>query len=156
MEPRDADRLLTLAKEAALLAATLILAPLKQLLRQVIVGVAPVGERRWPPVDDGPPVVGDAATASADSAVAVPPSPHRADFTGADAARLREAEREAEFTGDGPGPEWHVEEPWPGYDAMTVGDVLERLTGANATLRAMVRLYEETHKNRKGVLRATE
>jgi hypothetical protein len=39
---------------------------------------------------------------------------------------------------------------------MNVGEVLDRLTGTDGTTRAMVRLYEETHKNRKGVLRATE
>jgi hypothetical protein len=39
---------------------------------------------------------------------------------------------------------------------MNVGQVLDRLTGTDQTTRAMVRLYEETHKNRKGVLRATE
>jgi hypothetical protein len=49
-----------------------------------------------------------------------------------------------------------VEAPWPNYDTMTVGQVLDRLTGTDQTTRAMVRLYEETHKNRRGVLRATE
>lgn len=46
--------------------------------------------------------------------------------------------------------------PWPGYEDMNVAQVRDRLTGADPTLRAMVRVYEETHKNRKGVLRATE
>jgi len=49
-----------------------------------------------------------------------------------------------------------VEEPWPGYDEMTVAQVRERLTGADPATTALVRLYEETHRGRKGVLRATE
>jgi hypothetical protein len=78
------------------------------------------------------------------------------DLSAAEAARMREAEREEAADGDSPGPEIRVEEPWEGYDAMTIAQILDRLTGADVTLRVMVRLYEETHKNRRGVLRATE
>ncbi|MBX5442580.1 MAG: hypothetical protein IRZ32_13775, partial [Solirubrobacteraceae bacterium] len=85
-----------------------------------------------------------------------PPSPHAGDLTSADAARRREAEREAQAAPGSPGPEIHVEAPWPGYDDMTVAEVRARLAGADPALRALVRLYEERHKNRKGVLRATE
>jgi len=56
----------------------------------------------------------------------------------------------------GPGPEIHVAEPWTGYDAMTEDEVLERLIGADPTLRAAVRLYESTHGGRRQVLIATE
>jgi hypothetical protein len=56
----------------------------------------------------------------------------------------------------GPGPEIHVAEPWEGYDAMTEDEVLERLVGADPTLRAAVRLYESTHGGRRQVLLATE
>jgi hypothetical protein len=56
----------------------------------------------------------------------------------------------------GPGPEIHVAEPWKGYDAMTEDEVLERLVGADPTLRAAVRLYESTHGGRRQVLLATE
>jgi hypothetical protein len=175
METRDAERLANLTKEVVELGLALLLSPLKLLLRRLLPGATPMDQRRWAPADEGP-VVGDVtitdaasqangAPTAAPAAPArprrpapapVPPSPHRDDLTGADAARLREAEREAEFGPDGPGPELRVEAPWPGYDAMNIDQVLDRLTGADPTLRAMVRLYEETHKNRKGVLRATE
>ena len=56
----------------------------------------------------------------------------------------------------GPGPEIHVAEPWDGYDAMTEDAVLERLVGADPTLRAAVRLYESTHGGRRQVLLATD
>jgi len=89
-------------------------------------------------------------------APAPPPwRPEHTDLTSADAARLREAEREAEHMPDSPGPEIHVEPPWEGYDEMTVTEIRRRLRGVNPTIAAMVRLYEETHKNRKGVLDAT-
>jgi len=170
METRDAQRLANLTKDVVELGLALLLSPLKLLLRRLLPGATPIDQERWSPAG---PVVGDVtisdAAAQANGAATappaaapppapapVPPSPHRDDLTGADAARLREAEREAEFGPDGPGPELHVEAPWPGYDRMTTAQVLDRLTGADPTTRAMVRLYEETHKNRKGVLRATE
>ena len=85
----------------------------------------------------------------------MPVAPESVDLTSADAARVREAEREATTTPDSPGPEIRVEEPWEGYDQMTVTEVRRRLQGVNPTIAAMVRLYEETHKNRKGVVDAT-
>jgi hypothetical protein len=39
---------------------------------------------------------------------------------------------------------------------MTAAQVVDRLRGADATLLAMVRLYEERHKARKAVLHRTE
>jgi hypothetical protein len=39
---------------------------------------------------------------------------------------------------------------------MTVPDIRERLRAASPELAALVRLYEETHKNRAGVLRAID
>jgi hypothetical protein len=41
-------------------------------------------------------------------------------------------------------------EPWPGYDAMTVPRVLERLDKAG-TDQAAVGRYEASHRNRKMV-----
>jgi hypothetical protein len=38
---------------------------------------------------------------------------------------------------------------------MTVTEIRRRLRGVNPTIAAMVRLYEETHRGRKGVLDAT-
>jgi hypothetical protein len=164
METRDAERLTTLTREVVELGLTLVLAPLKMLLRRLLPGATPIDQERWTPAGDER-SVGDVRTstpADVNGTVAAPPppsaplSPHAADLTSADAARLREAQREAESSADGPGPELRVEAPWPGYDAMNIAQVLERLTGADGTTRAMVRLYEETHKNRRGVLRATE
>jgi ferritin-like metal-binding protein YciE len=85
--------------------------------------------------------------------------------TRAQAARLREAEREreknaeeiaVETEGAGePGPEVHVEAPWEGYDAMKASEVIARLRDAPPAVKAMARLYEETHKARKSILDAT-
>jgi pimeloyl-ACP methyl ester carboxylesterase len=57
---------------------------------------------------------------------------------------------------EGAGAELHVEPPWAGYDEMTVPEIRERLSDASSELLALVRLYESTHKNRTGVMRAVE
>jgi pimeloyl-ACP methyl ester carboxylesterase len=54
----------------------------------------------------------------------------------------------------GAGAEVHVDEPWEGYDTMRVPEIRERLRDASPELAAVVRLYESTHKNRVGVMRA--
>jgi hypothetical protein len=160
METRDAERLATLTKEVVALGLTQQLAPVRMLLRRLLPPATPIDQQRWSPAE-AEPVVGDVTISTSppparSNGAPAPPSPHVNDLTSADAARIREAEREAQSSPDGPGPELHVVAPWPGYDAMNVADVLDRLTGTDQTTRAMVRLYEETHKNRKGVLRATE
>ncbi len=51
------------------------------------------------------------------------------------------------------------EEPWPGYDEMTVSEVRAALAGANGAeddLVKRVRTYERSHKDRIGVLSAAE
>jgi ferritin-like metal-binding protein YciE len=48
------------------------------------------------------------------------------------------------------------DEPWPGYDEQTVADVQARLAQADEDHLKMVRDYERSHKDRAGVLRATE
>ncbi len=49
------------------------------------------------------------------------------------------------------------EEPWPGYDELTVDEVRAALGGAQDDDRAdAVRSYERAHKNRAGVLSAVE
>jgi len=56
-----------------------------------------------------------------------------------------------------PGPEVHVEgEPWPGYEALRAPEIIARLEESDASTRAAVRLYEQSHKHRKTVLKATE
>src|SRR4051794_30226661 len=79
--------------------------------------------------------------------------------TRAQAARLREREREAEAPVESegaaaPGAELRVEAPWEGYDEMKASEVIERLGQAPPAVRAMARLYEETHKARKSILAA--
>jgi hypothetical protein len=54
-----------------------------------------------------------------------------------------------------PGPEIHVQEPWEGYDAMALDEVLARLEAASEAEIAIVRLYERQHENRQAVLLAT-
>ncbi|PTL56115.1 hypothetical protein [Paraconexibacter algicola] len=49
-----------------------------------------------------------------------------------------------------------VDEPWPGYTAMTVPDIADRLVLADTATLAAVQLYEQTHRARKGVLVAVD
>ena len=47
-------------------------------------------------------------------------------------------------------------EPWPGYDELTAADVQSALSDANDARVKKVRAYERAHKNRAGVLKASE
>ena len=49
-----------------------------------------------------------------------------------------------------------ADEPWPGYDELNVADVEKALRAADDELVQEVRRYERAHKNRAGVMRATE
>jgi hypothetical protein len=48
-----------------------------------------------------------------------------------------------------------VDAPWAGYDGMSAAAVVARLRGADAATKAVVRMYEQRHKQRATVLRAT-
>ena len=48
------------------------------------------------------------------------------------------------------------EEPWPGYDELSVGEVETALDVGDEDLAKEVRSYERAHKNRAGVLKAAE
>jgi ferritin-like metal-binding protein YciE len=48
------------------------------------------------------------------------------------------------------------EEPWPGYDELTAGEVRTALAEADDERAKAVRAYERSHKNRAGVLNAAE
>jgi ferritin-like metal-binding protein YciE len=48
------------------------------------------------------------------------------------------------------------DEPWPGYDELGVDEVRAVLSEADETRVKAVRTYERKHKNRAGVLQATE
>ena len=73
-------------------------------------------------------------------------------------ARAEQEEAAAQPTDGLPhaGPEIEVAEPWEGYAEMQVVDVLNRLSGADDTTRAAVRLYELAHEHREAILHVTE
>ena len=48
------------------------------------------------------------------------------------------------------------DEPWPGYDELTVAEIRAALADADEDRVEQVRDYERAHKNRAGVLEATE
>jgi len=48
------------------------------------------------------------------------------------------------------------DEPWPGYDELTAADVISVLGEGDDDRAQQVRSYERAHKNRAGVLKATE
>ena len=54
-----------------------------------------------------------------------------------------------------PGANLRVDEPFAGYDKLRAPEVVERVRAADAATKAVVRLYESTHKKRKSVLAAT-
>jgi hypothetical protein len=47
-------------------------------------------------------------------------------------------------------------EPWPGYDEQNVSEIQAALRTAGDELAGAVRTYERAHKDRAGVMRATE
>lgn len=49
-----------------------------------------------------------------------------------------------------------ADEPWPGYDELTAPEVSAALAAGDEELAQKVRTYERSHKNRSGVLKATE
>ena len=48
------------------------------------------------------------------------------------------------------------DEPWPGYDELTVAEVRDALREADEERTKAVRAYERAHKNRAGVIAATD
>jgi len=48
-----------------------------------------------------------------------------------------------------------VDEPWPGYASEPASAIVARLRDADPAIRAVARLYEQRHKRRATVLRAT-
>lgn len=50
----------------------------------------------------------------------------------------------------------HGNEPWPGYDEQNVQDIRKALDGVDAAKAQEVATYERRHKDRAGVLQATE
>jgi hypothetical protein len=93
------------------------------------------------------------------------PARHLPEMTKGEVGRIREQEREDEANADeraaasagsaAPGPTLRVDAPWEGYDKMRAPDIVTRLSAADDTVKAIVRLYEGTHKNRRSILDAT-
>ncbi|HUR86393.1 MAG TPA: hypothetical protein VMY78_13710 [Solirubrobacteraceae bacterium] len=81
--------------------------------------------------------------------IAVVPEPTRGQ-----AARIREARREAETTEDSPGAVIRVDEPWSGYKQMKAPEIIDRLRVADDATKAVVLLFESGHRKRKTVLEA--
>jgi hypothetical protein len=46
------------------------------------------------------------------------------------------------------------DEPWPGYDTMTVEEIRDRLSDADPDVARAARDYERRHQNRAAVLAA--
>jgi type IV secretory pathway VirB10-like protein len=113
----------------------------------------PVAASPAPPVAASPPPP-VAAPPPAPELSPEPPIEVVPDLTRGEAARIREAEREAETTEDSPGAVVHVDEPWQGYKAMKAPEIIDRLRVSDDAVKAVVLLYEGSHRGRKTVLRA--
>ena len=113
----------------------------------------PVAASPAPPVaaSSPPPVAAPPATPELSPE---PPIEVVPDLTRGEAARIREADREAETTEDSPGAVVHVDEPWQGYKAMKAPEIIDRLRVSDDAVKAVVLLYEGSHRGRKTVLRA--
>ncbi|HEX8120319.1 MAG TPA: hypothetical protein VF549_03545 [Solirubrobacteraceae bacterium] len=55
-----------------------------------------------------------------------------------------------------PGATLRVDAPFDGYDKLRAPEIVARVRESDAATKAVVRLYEQTHKKRKSVLAATE
>jgi len=53
---------------------------------------------------------------------------------------------------DGVGAQITVDEPWEGYDELSPQEVVDRLEDADVGKLAVVRLYEQLHRDDRGVL----
>jgi hypothetical protein len=68
-----------------------------------------------------------------------------------------EPEQVASFgPGRDPGSTIEVQAPWPGYDGHSAAEVVKRVHSGDEATRAVVLLYERSHKARKSVLAAAE
>ena len=93
------------------------------------------------------------------------PARHLPEITKGEAGRIRAQEREDEANADEdaamslgtatPGATLRVDAPWEGYEKMRAPDIVTRLKASDDTVKAIVRLYEGTHKKRKSILDAT-
>ncbi len=49
-----------------------------------------------------------------------------------------------------------MQAPWPRYDEHSAAEVIKRVRSGDEATRAVVLLYERTHKARKSVITAAE
>jgi hypothetical protein len=63
---------------------------------------------------------------------------------------------EAGVSDEGPGAQVTVDPPWEGYDRLRAVEIIDRLQAADPSERALVRLYESTHRRRVSILRVVE
>jgi hypothetical protein len=54
-----------------------------------------------------------------------------------------------------PGPQIRVDAPFEGYEKLKAAEIVARVREADESTKAVVRLYESTHKKRKSILDAT-
>jgi outer membrane biosynthesis protein TonB len=107
-----------------------------------------------PPPPPRPPAPAPATPSPAPDLPDPPPIAAVPEPTPGEAARVREQRREAETTAESPGAEVHVDEPWQGYASMNAPEIIDRLAVSDAAVKAVVLLYEGSHRGRKTVLRA--
>lgn len=118
-------------------------------------------ERVAPPADRAPrpPEPTSAAGAPDPTAVTVPRGERRFNDVRARAPRRKTADTgETLVESEGaaaPSAQIRVDAPWNGYDAMKASEIVARVKDADDAARAVVRLYEQTHKKRKSILDAT-
>jgi hypothetical protein len=121
---------------------------------------SPTSRPARPPSGNGPPA---ATTTPPPAATAPPPAVAPSPLTRGEAVAKavddtpelvgESADRGAE---EGAGAQVEVEPPWPGYEAMTAGAVIDRIAAVSPAELAVVGLYERSHKHRRTVLAAVE
>ena len=92
------------------------------------------------------------------------PAPHPAGPAAPGRGRARPPAHVSEEAGqvasfgpaDEPGARIQVDAPWPDYDQHPASEVIKRVRMGDDATRAVVLLYERTHKARKSVIAAAE
>lgn len=80
-----------------------------------------------------------------------------------DRRRLQQREAESDASPDlvesegaaAPGAQIRVDQPFEGYDKLKAPEIVARAKAADPAEKAVIRLYEQTHKKRKSILDAT-
>jgi hypothetical protein len=106
---------------------------------------------------------GDAAAAGAPdptaAAPAIPKGERRSNDVAAPTGGHTEEEPDELVETEGaadPGANLRVSEPFDGYDKLRAPEIVARVRESDPATKAVVRLYEQTHRKRKSILAATE